>query len=72
MSKPTIETVTLCDTILVVVKILRVQKINGLVVIDSDENKKVVGVITRTDILDEFIRLLEPTNPEEPLIAFQE
>jgi len=69
--RPNVETVTLSETILAVVKILRVRNTNGLVVIDSEETKKVVGVITRTDILDEFIRLLEPTNPDDPLIAFQ-
>lgn len=47
------------DFLLTVAKLLRVGGVSGLVVLD--ENRKVAGVISRTDILDEFIRHLEPS-----------
>lgn len=53
-----VQTCELTDNLLTAAKLLRVGGVSGLVVVDA--NRKVVGVISRTDILDEFIRHLEP------------
>jgi acetoin utilization protein AcuB len=44
-------------------KLMRVAHIGGLPVVENDET--LVGIVTRSDLLDHLIRLLEPTVTEE-------
>lgn len=51
------------DSILTAAKLLRVGGVSGLVVIET-ENRKVIGVVSRSDILDEYIRTVEPSDTQ--------
>lgn len=44
-------------------KLMRVGHIGGLPVVDSEE--RLVGIVTRSDLLDHLIRLLEPSMTQE-------
>ena len=67
MSK-SVYTVTEDDSILTAAKLMRVSKRGALVVLSGNSggaSKKVVGIITRVDLLDQLIRELEPISKEE-------
>eukprot|EP01126_Amoeba_proteus_P026916 TRINITY_DN2665_c0_g1_i4.p1 TRINITY_DN2665_c0_g1~~TRINITY_DN2665_c0_g1_i4.p1 ORF type:complete len:147 (+),score=19.86 TRINITY_DN2665_c0_g1_i4:133-573(+) len=51
-------TVTPSDSLLSVAKLLRVSGVSGFPVVEEG-TKKVIGVVSRTDMLDELIRLIE-------------
>jgi CBS domain-containing protein len=59
-----IHTVNENDTILVAAKLMRVSKRGALPVMSATNPKKIVGIITRIDMLDHLIRILEPLQPE--------
>eukprot|EP01111_Echinosteliopsis_oligospora_P001998 TRINITY_DN12916_c0_g1_i1.p1 TRINITY_DN12916_c0_g1~~TRINITY_DN12916_c0_g1_i1.p1 ORF type:complete len:149 (-),score=31.72 TRINITY_DN12916_c0_g1_i1:9-455(-) len=60
--KPGVVTVKSNDSILTAAKLMRVSKVGGLPVLDSEKDI-VIGIVTRGDMLDEVIRLLEPVPP---------
>jgi len=55
-----VETVEPTEPMLNVAKLLRVSGHQGLVVVHAGTKDQVVGVISRSDLLDEYIRLIEP------------
>jgi len=50
-------------TVLEAVKLMRVSNVGGLPVVDSKGD--LVGICTKTDLLDHLIRILEPVPPKE-------
>jgi CBS-domain-containing membrane protein len=59
-----VHTVNATDTILTACKLMRVSKRGALPVVTED-SKKVVGIVTRLDLMDHLIRVLEPLQEEE-------
>ena len=59
MTKP-VQTVLKTNSVVEAAKLLRVGAVSSLVVVDSDESNRCIGIITRSDILDQFIRTFEP------------
>lgn len=55
-----VQTCLKTDTVVGAAKLMRVGAVSSLVVVDSDETNRVIGVITRSDLIDELIRTLEP------------
>jgi predicted transcriptional regulator len=42
---------------------MRVSGIGGLPVVDKDN--KIIGLVTRTDLLDHLVRMLQPVPPSD-------
>lgn len=55
-----VQTVEPSELLLNVAKLLRVGTISSLVVVEEGSTDKPIGIVTRSDLLDEYIRLVEP------------
>lgn len=58
MSTP-VKTCTKNDSIVAAAKLMRIGVVNSLVVTESEESNVAVGIITRSDLIDQIIRLYE-------------